>query len=149
MKEEAREMRVLRSVGAIFAGLLTIFVTHNGIDAVLHATGVFPPLGEPMADGLFVLALAYRIVFSVVGCYVTARLAAHHPMGHALTLSGIGVVLSSLGALATIGQGPEFGPIWYPLALVAVSLPSGWAGGALRLRELRGRTTPEVAPAVA
>jgi hypothetical protein len=56
-------------------------------------------------------------------------------MRHALLLGAIGVVLSSLGALATIGAGPEFGPIWYPLALVAICLPCTWIGG--RLAETR------------
>lgn len=117
----------------MFAGLLTIFVTHTGIDQVLHATGVFPPLGEPMTDpALYALALGYRIVFSVVGGYVTARLAPRNPMGHSLILGGIGVALSSLGLLLMWG----IGPLWYPIALVIVALPCAWAGG--KLHELVG-----------
>jgi hypothetical protein len=53
---------------------------------VLHATGVFPPFGQPMADALFLLATAYRIVYGVAGCYLTARLAPDRPMRHALAL---------------------------------------------------------------
>ena len=36
-----------------------------------------------------------------------------------------------MDALATWGRGPEFGPKWYPLLLIAVAIPCGWAGGKL------------------
>lgn len=117
-----------RSVAAILGGLVFIFVTHIGTDQVLHLTGVYPPLGEPMHDPrLYALALAYRIVFSIAGCYVTAWLAPTKPMQHSLTLGGIGVVLSTAGAFVMWG----FGPNWYPVALILVALPCAWAGGAL------------------
>ena len=34
-------------------------------------------------------------------------------------------------AAATWNKGPEFGPHWYPLALVATALPCAWLGGRL------------------
>ena len=122
----------LRSIGAVLAGLLLIFVLSTAVDVVLHATGVFPPWGQPMSGALFLLASAYRIVISIGGCWVTARLAPNRPMAHALVLGAIGVVLSTIGAIATIGRGPEFGPMWYPLLLVAVAMPCAWVGGRLR-----------------
>lgn len=130
----------LRRSGAVFAGLLFIFVTSLGTDSLLHATGVFPPWGQPMSDRLFLLALAYRVVFAVAGSYLTARLAPDHPMRHALTLGAIGVALSIIGAVATWNRGPEFGPHWYPLALVATSIPCSWAGG--KLLEIQRQNSP-------
>ncbi len=63
-------MSIVRSVLAVFAGLVFIFATHLGTDQLLHELQVFPPWGEPMNDpGLNLLALAYRCVFSVIGCY--------------------------------------------------------------------------------
>src|SRR5687767_783718 len=118
--------RIGRSIGAVFAGLLTIAILDNLIDFFFHSTGVYPAVGQTMADGLFLLALAYRTVDGVLGCYIAASLAPSGPMRHALILGGIGVVLSSLGALATIGAGPEFGPAWYPLTLVAIVLPCAY-----------------------
>jgi hypothetical protein len=53
-------------------------------------------------------------------------------MQHALVLGVIGVVLSIIGAVLTIGRGPEFGPMWYPLALVVSAMPCAWVGGRLR-----------------
>jgi hypothetical protein len=120
-----------RSVAAVFAGLVAIFVLSMGTDAVLHATGLFPPVGQVMSARLFALALGYRIVWSIFGCYLAARLAPEHPMRHAIILGAIGILLSSAGAAATWDRGPEFGPHWYPLALIAVSLPCAWVGGRL------------------
>lgn len=125
------ERHPLRSIGAILAGLLFIFIVTTIIDVVLHATGVFPPWGKPMSDGLFGVATAYRIVISIAGCYIAARLAPDRPMGHALVLGMIGVVISAIGAAVTWNKGPAFGPHWYPLLLVVVAMPCAWIGGKL------------------
>ena len=120
-----------RSVVAVLAGLVTIFVLSLGVDQVLHSLGVYPPWSEPMnGTGLFLLALGYRIPIQVFGCYLTARLAPHAPMRHAIILGLVGVVLSTLGAIASVSAG-NMGPNWYPIALVISSLPCAWLGGAL------------------
>ena len=120
-----------RSVAAVLAGLVTIFVLSLGVDQVLHSLGVYPPWGEPMnGAGLFLLALGYRIPIQVFGCYLTARLAPHAPMRHAIILGLVGLVLSTVGAIASISAG-NMGPNWYPIALVITSLPCAWLGGAL------------------
>jgi peptidoglycan/LPS O-acetylase OafA/YrhL len=136
--DEARSRRsFLVSTGAVIAGLLAVIILSNGTDAVLHATGVYPPWFQPMADGLFLLATAYRIVFAIAGSYIAARLAPSRPMLHALILGGIGFVLALLGAIATWNAGPQFGPRWYPLALVVTALPCAWVGGKLREKQLQ------------
>jgi hypothetical protein len=119
---------MVKGVGAVLAGLIFIFVTHTGTDAVMHALGVFPPAGQPMFDtGPLLLASAYRGVYSVIGCYIAARLAPRNPMRHALILGGIGVALSTAGAVALW----DYGPAWYPLSLIALSMPYAWMGGRL------------------
>ena len=80
-----------------------------------------------MSDGLFVLATAYRIVFGIAGCYLTARLAPRRPMRHALVLGFVGVALSIAGTVAMWGAGPA----WYSLTIIAISIPCAWAGGRL------------------
>jgi len=135
MTEPERPRRPLRSIGAVFAGLLFIFIVTTLVDVVLHATGVFPPWRQPMSDALFALATAYRIVISIVGCYLTARLAPDRPMAHALTLGAIGVVISAIGTAVTWNKGPEFGPHWYPLLLVVISIPCAWVGGKMFERQ--------------
>jgi hypothetical protein len=119
---------MLKSIGAVFAGLIFIFVTHIGTDMVMHATGVFPPAGQPMYDtGQLLIASLYRGIYSIIGCYLVARLAPKNPMRHALILGGIGALLSIGGAIALW----DYGPAWYPLSLIALSLPYAWLGGKL------------------
>ena len=90
-----------------------------------------------MSDALFLLATAYRTLYAVAGTYITARLAPHRPMGHALVGGLVGLALSIVGAVATWNRGPAFGPHWYPLALVATAIPCAWAGGRLAVMQLR------------
>lgn len=71
-------------------------------DAWLHKRGVFPPLGEYTPDKPLVLATAYRVIFGIVGSYLTARLAPYRPMKHALIGGAIGMVLGVVGAIATL-----------------------------------------------
>ncbi len=119
-----------RSIAAVFAGLLINIIPAVAIDAVLHATEVYPPMGQPMSHTLFVLAFSYRLVLAVAGGYFTARLAPHKPMKHAWVLGGIGVVLASAGTIAMWGVGPA----WYPLALIAIAIPCTLAGARLHRR---------------
>ena len=126
----AQPRRVARSARAIAAGFFAIVVLSLGTDQVLHLLAVYPPWGQPMHDaGLNALALAYRIIFSVMGCWITAALAPHTPMRHALILGAVAVVTSAAGTLAAMGR--DLGPMWYPIALVLVSLPCAWLGGRL------------------
>jgi len=128
--------RLLASIGAVLAGFLATFVLSVATDAALHAAGVFPALGQPMADSLFVLATAYRIAYTVAGGWVTGRLAPHRPMAHAMALGAIGLVAAAAGAVATWRRLPEIGPAWYPIALIVLALPCVCAGARLRQRQL-------------
>jgi len=123
--------RLARRAGAVLGGLATIFAVTTAIDVALHLTGVFPPLGQEMSGGLFLLALGYRIACGVAGCYVAARLAPDRPVAHALALGGVGLAISTAGAVAMWDAGPH----WYSLAVIAISLPCAWLGGALRERQ--------------
>jgi hypothetical protein len=132
----------------VLAGVLAIVILSIGTDALMNATGVFPALGQPMRDSLLLLATAYRTAYGVAGSYLAARLAPDRPMIHALLLGFIGLAVSILGAVATWGKGPASGHEWYPLALVALAIPSAWLGGKLRVVQSSARVTPsEVAKA--
>jgi hypothetical protein len=122
---------LLRGIRAVLFGFVAVFVLSLGTDQVLHMLKVYPPWGESMSDGLFVLATAYRIVYGAAGSYIAARLAPDRPMMHALVLGSIGFVLSIAGAAATWNHLPPLGPHWYPIALVLTALPCGWLGGKL------------------
>ena len=75
------------------------------------------------------LALAYRIIYTIVGGYLTARLAPRNPMRHVLILSLIGLAMGVLGVVATSGL--DLGPRWYPIAIAATALPCTYLGGLL------------------
>lgn len=129
----------MRRIGAVVAGLVLVVILDLVIDVLMHATGIYPPWFQSMSTSLWLLATTYRMIDGTIGGYVAARLAPDRPMAHALALGIIGLLLSSAGAAASWNKGPEFGPKWYPLALVAVSLPCALLGGFLRARQLRAR----------
>jgi hypothetical protein len=122
-----------KSIWAVLAGVLVIIVVTTLVDLVLHVIGVFPPMNEPISDAQAVLATLYRIVISIGGAWLTARLAPSKPMKHALILGTLGVVLGLIGVVATWNQG--LGPRWYPIALAVLAIPQCWAGG--RIYELQ------------
>lgn len=126
-----------RSSGALAAGFVVTAALSLGTDVVMHGTGVFPGWGEPMSGGLFVWATVYRVVFTMLGGYVTATLAPTRPMAHVVWLGVLGTAVATAGAAATWNAGPAFGPHWYPVLLVLTALPCVWAGGRLRLHARR------------
>ena len=120
-----------RSIGAVAAGVFVIIAVTTLVDVLFHAVGVFPPMDQPIDDRLALLATAYRIVISVGGAWLTARLAPNQPMKHALILGYVGVVLGLVGVIATWNMG--LGPRWYPVALAVLAIPQCWAGGRMYL----------------
>jgi uncharacterized membrane protein len=56
-----------KSVLAVFIGVVFIIVVTTLIDVVLHTTGVYPPMDQPLNDPLALLATFYRIIISIAG----------------------------------------------------------------------------------
>ena len=104
--------RILGRIGAVLAGFAAIVVITTLTDIVLHAAGMFPPWGERNSDGMLLVATAYRVVFTVAGAYITARLAPDRPLAHAVALGFVGIVAGTIGAVATWNAGPAFEPKW-------------------------------------
>lgn len=129
--------RLGRSIFAVVIGILAGIIPTLITDIILHRTGLFPPLGGPTPSQPLAVATAYRMVYSIFGGYVVARLAPNRPMLHAIISGAIGVVASTAGAIATWNR--NLGPHWYPIALVVTALPCAWLGGKLRLEQLRPR----------
>jgi hypothetical protein len=126
-----------KSTGAVLLGIVVVFVLSMGTDQIFHVLGVYPPWGEVMqGTGLYLLALGYRLVFQVIGSYVTAWLAPRNPMRHVWVVAGIGFVLGSAGAVAAIVN--AMGPAWYPIVLAISAVPCAWLGGVLYARRRAG-----------
>jgi hypothetical protein len=130
-------MNILKSVGAVVAGAVVGVILSIGTDEALVKAGIFTPIGKPMSDSLLLLATLYRSVYGVLGSYVTARLAPSRPMRHAMILGAIGTAVSVAGLVVTWNRVAEFGPHWYPSALVVLAMPQSWLGGQIRVRQLR------------
>ena len=116
-----------KSIWAIVAGILFIIIVTTIVDIVLHVVHVYPPMEQPINNELALLATAYRVVISIAGAYLTARLAPDRPMRHAIILGYVGVVLGLIGVMATWNL--DLGPGWYPIALVVLAIPQCWVGG--------------------
>jgi hypothetical protein len=127
-------MSILRSVGAVFAGLLAVVVLSEGTDFVMRSAGIFPPLDAGMTgmtDEKLAIATVYRTIAGGIGGFVAAMLAPSRPGLHAVGLGLIGLVLGTAGAIVMW----DIGHHWYPITLAVVALPASWFGG--RLYEMR------------
>jgi surface polysaccharide O-acyltransferase-like enzyme len=125
--------RAVHRILAVLAGVFAIVAITTVTDIALYAAGLFTADG--MTDALYAIAAFYRVLYGVLGGYVTARFAPDRPMQHALALGAVGLVLSTAGAVAMWSAGPH----WYPLAVIAMSLPCSWAGGWLHTKQFRVR----------
>lgn len=125
---------VLKSIGAVFAGIAAIVALSVVTDAVLEAAGIMPGPDQPQSDAALSLATLYRTLYGVIGGYLTARLAPAKPLQHAIVLGVIGIGLGTLGAVVTRNMPAVRGHEWYPIALVVLALPQCWLGGWLRAR---------------
>jgi hypothetical protein len=123
---------ILKSIGAVVAGFLFIGITHSVIDAILEKVGVLPGGNLYVSTSLILFVIFYRAVFSLIGCYLTARLAPKNPMKHALILGGLGTVFSLVGVI--VNHYMNLGPAWYAWSLVVMALPIAWLGGKIYLR---------------
>lgn len=128
-------MKILKSIGAVVAGFLTVVFLSVGTDAVLERTGFFPPTTEPEAytQWMLFVALVYRTVFTVLGGFVTAKLAPSKPMKHVMVLAVLGTVAGIGGVFA----GWQYGNHWYPIALAVSAFPAIWYGGKLATKGVK------------
>jgi hypothetical protein len=115
-----------QSIWALLSGFLFVIVITTLVDLLLHAAGIFPPLGDPINDRQSLIATSYRFVIGIAAGYVTAKLAPAHPMKHAMILGIVGTVLGTLGVIASWGS--KLGPAWYPIAVAALAIPQSWIG---------------------
>jgi len=122
-----------KSIWAVVAGVLFVIVMTTIVDGVLHLVGFFPPMDQPIDDRQSLVATTYRIIISIAGAWITARLAPAKPMKHVLILGIVGTILGLIGVAATWNRG--LGPRWYPVALAVLAIPQSLAGGWLYLRQ--------------
>lgn len=118
-----------KSVGAVIAGFIVVAVLSVVTDFVLEILAVFPDSTHPELYTQWMLGVAffYRSIFTIVGGYLTARLAPHNPLHHVYALMALGLCGGVAGAIG----GWSYGNHWYPVALAITGPLLVWIGGEL------------------
>lgn len=127
---------LLRSFGAVFGGIVVTSVLSIVTDLILERTGVFPSIGDQQEFGFHVwwmmlLALIYRNMYEVFGCYLIARWAPDRPMFHAMIAGIFGLVISVIGCIIMWDKSEP----WYPVSLAAFAIPCAWLGARIWIRK--------------
>ncbi|MEO5777298.1 MAG: hypothetical protein ABIQ27_10345 [Flavobacterium sp.] len=142
------EKQTLKSIGAIAAGFFLTLILTIGLDILLESTGIFTSTKEQQIQGLntpwfYIIAISYRVIFTIIGGYITAKLAPTKPMKHVLILGIIGTVLALIGNIVGqyIPQTKNALPLWFAIALVVTALPSVWIGGRLATKNIISSST--------
>jgi len=135
---------MIRSILSVLAGIVLWGVLWAGGGAALAAAlpGSFAQNGVTSSTELLVLLLAYSVVLSVFAGWVTARLAARFPVGHAWALGVVQVVIG----IAVQASYWELMPLWYHLPFLLLLVPGNLLGARLTL-QAEGQSQPNV-PAV-
>ena len=127
---------MVRSILSVLAGLIVIIVASFGIEAaanpLLMRLGALPSQG-PMNFPAWLFTFSYTCLCVIAGGYVTARLAAHHPVRHALIL---GLLQSALTVPAMLAF-PEKAHLWGWILSMIVVIPAAWCGGWIFARTQR------------
>lgn len=130
---------MLRSVGAVLAGFVaaTIIVL---LSTVIAMKLMLPPAGpgvmpEPTGSYLAV-NLACGLLAAIAGGWLAARLALRSPLGHAMSVGTVMLVLG-LGTAAMESDGTTGSqPGWYLYALPLIGWVGASLGGVFRSRQV-------------
>ena len=122
---------MLKSIWAILAAMVIGAGLAMLTDVLLSLVGIIS-FSIIVSGWSLLLALVYRAIYTVLSGYIAARLAPNRPLGHAITLGAIGVIVTILGSIAAWSK--SAGYEWYPIALIVITLPCCYLGGRLRVR---------------
>lgn len=126
-------MVVLRAFLALAAGFATMAALVAAATALLkRITPSWTEAKDGPAPGYIFVNLGYSFLAAAAGGYVTAWAAANNPLIHVLALGIVVLALAALSAMQSRGERP----IWYQLALVAITPMGVLAGGLAQLRVL-------------
>lgn len=126
-------MVILRAFGALLAGFATMAILVIVVTALLSKLA--PEwAGQPSKPqpGYVFVNLGYSFLAAAAGGYITAMAAHGNPLVLVLALGIIVLLMSALSAMQSRGKQP----VWYQLALLAITPLGVLAGGLVRLRML-------------
>ena len=124
-------MVAMHAFFALLAGFLTMAALVAAFTGLLEwlTPSWVGDQGKPNPGYAFV-NLGYSFLAAAAGGYVAALLAVANPLYHVLTLGIIVLALAALSAMQAKGKQP----VWYQLALIALTPLGVLAGGLVRLR---------------
>ncbi len=125
---------MLKTIGAIIAGFVTVFILSVITDFILESLHIFPPINNAAGYTwwMLLIALIYRSVYAVLGGYIIAWFSSKKPMRSVWILASIGFIFATLGLLANL----DTPVLWYPVLLVVFTIPSVWVGGKLQVKNV-------------
>lgn len=126
-------MVILHAFLALLAGYATMAALVIALTAMLaKLTPEWVGEQAKPRPGYVFVNLGYSFLAAAAGGYVTAWASAANPLLHVLALGIVALALAALSALQSKGKHP----VWYALALVALTPLGVLAGGLVRLRVL-------------
>ncbi len=129
-------MNMVKGIGAVVAGFVTVAALSIGTDAALEWVGVFPsPVDSVFATWMLVVALVYRSLYTFLGGYITGRFA---PSNQGVYVAVLGV-FGTIGALGGVLAGWDLPDQWYPITLAVTGFPLVWWGGYVAVRQMQRR----------
>lgn len=126
-------MSIANSFLAILAGFVTI-VGLTGVATVLLKRFAPSLAREDAPPDLFIMAVnvGLGLAFSLLGGYITARMAQSNPLIHVLMLALTVLLLSAFSSMQLKGKQP----VYYLLVLMVIPSLAVLAGGLMRLRQM-------------
>jgi len=126
-------MVALHAFFALASGFATIAILITIVTVMLQR---FAPDWTDTAatpkPGYALINIGCTFLAEAAGGFVTAWLADHNPLIHVLALAIAVLLLAALSALQQRGKLP----VWYLLALVAITPTGAFVGGLVRLRAM-------------
>lgn len=139
---------ILRTVGAVIAGIVVLAALSFGIEAVANPLmmHLFPQT-FPNAAALnsrfaaHLVMFVYTFLSIVAGGYVTAWIAREHPVRDAVIMGVVEALFTAWIMATSFHQAPLYS--W--IVGIVVCIPGGWLGGILRVRAARPKPVPQAA----
>ena len=133
-------MRILLSVVLGYVVMLAAVLAGHVAFTVLGPGMTVQP-GKQPDTVYFVFNLSTGFFYLIIGGYVTALLAGHWELEHALGLAALSIVM----CIVSMVKYPGDQPLWYSITLMVLSIPGALIGGQYRVRQVKDEGTPILA----
>ncbi|MEL6771921.1 MAG: hypothetical protein AAFP18_12720 [Bacteroidota bacterium] len=122
----------MRSVFAVVAGFIVIVIASVAVDVLIRAVtpAQFSPRGRVDTTLTLLLYSGSAVLYTILGGFVTGRIAPQRPVRHAVWLGMVGLVVGVAASSALWATAPA----WYHILGWVLVVPAAYAGGRLAER---------------